>query len=248
MLKDKAMKGKVNIHYWNQANFLGLEQLVEQLHADADYQLFAQYCYFRSKGLRKQAFKALDDFIGFCLQQPQTRQLEITLEMLSGIVQMPQVHQLMAYPLSQWFKQVLLEQKQNKSKNSLIYQWLAYLDHDVELYKQAYELDQHNQMVLYALSQFYLNQVDWQTHHLSESYFIGEIEHAYQALMQADFYLKQLQDDMIKNKIIDEYQYYKNLLDAWQKYCQIQSKDSFFDWCTENKIVLSAITTVYYQN
>lgn len=234
------------MYYWNQKNFEGLKQISEYYRQDKDFNLFSQYCDFREKGLRKLALEKIQNFVTYCKGCSFQKQLDISFSLLDLIYTHAEVHQLLANPLKQYLIQVLQQQKVLNPKDAIIFQWLGYLTHDISMYETGFELDTTNQICLKAILSYDFDRVDWQTHHLYQSFFIGSVEDAYERLAHAENLILNLASSEDKKFFTQIHQYYLDLLQAWEHYQALDTSIGFPDWCAQNQRQFEYDQAVYY--
>lgn len=234
------------MYYWNQDNFDGLKQISLHFKDDQYLALYAEYCHFREAGLRKLAFQKLEKFIQLCQSLDIEVQQDIAIKLVNLIYNHSSIHQLISDPLKSYLIKVLKEWQTTAPKEILTYQWLGSLCYDIECYLKALELDPNNQFCLIKSAQFHLDKIDWQTHHLHESFFIGEVQHAYEHLSLARSLIEKVNQCDQKLKLEVEYRYYDTLLHAWENYKNSDTIFSFSYWCDEYEIDFNEYMTFYY--
>ena len=206
------------MYYWNQENFEGLKRIAKQYQHDAQLSLFAEYCTARQAGLRKLAFQTLDQFIQKCQSEPFEQQKSCCLSLLNLIKQNSQFHTLSSTPLNLYMIDVLKAWQHTDPAEILTYEWLGYLTYDLSYYQQGLLLDPNHQTCLKAIISSHLRAVDWQTHHFSDSYLIGDFNDAWAELTQIDLLLLRLHESLEKQFIEQDKQEYKQKLIAWRTY------------------------------
>ncbi|QIO07071.1 hypothetical protein [Acinetobacter shaoyimingii] len=234
------------MYYWNQDNFTGLKHIYDHFKNDAYFALYAEYCHFRESGLRKVAFQKLKQFIQHCESLDMKVQQHIVITLIELIYNHSAIHQLISDPLKHYLIKVFSEWQATEPHDVLTYQWLGYLCYEIEYYQKALELDPNNQFCLIKLAQFHLDKIDWQTHHLHESFLIGELEHAYEHLGLAQSLLEKIKPSDQKQKLEIDYRYYDTLLHTWENYKNNNAKISFSDWCDQYQIDFHEYMTFYY--
>lgn len=93
--------GQANVHHWNRDNLEGLAQLAAELRIDERLQDLARYCELRKRGLRAEAFEALDRFLSAMLVSSVEVQRELTLRVLNAHARTAAAHQFLSHPLRQ---------------------------------------------------------------------------------------------------------------------------------------------------
>jgi hypothetical protein len=51
------------MYYWNKDNFEGLLGIGNSFKEEDGFELFAEYCFLKEKGLKKQAVKVIKDYV-----------------------------------------------------------------------------------------------------------------------------------------------------------------------------------------
>lgn len=236
------------MYYWNQDNFDGLKQIYHHFIDDPYFALYAEYCHFRESGLRKIAFKKLEEFIQNCKKLDVSTQRNIVITLMDIIYNHLSIHQLSSEPLNRYVIKVLKDWMATGDQDIQPYQWLGYLCQDIEFYRKALELDPHQQFCLIQLVKSHLKQVDWQTHHLDLSFLIGELTHAYDHLTQAHALIDKIDQSSERHKLEIEYRYFTTLLNAWENYQNSKVDSSFSLWCEDHHIDFNEYITIYYSN
>lgn len=232
--------------YWNKTNFDGLKQISIQYREDENLKLFAEYCHYRDIGIRKLAFQKIEEFIKYCESCSIVQQQNISLFLLEVIYQNQEIHSLISDPLKKYLVK-MMEIRTNSQGDSLAYQWLGYLCNNIDMYEKGLELDTSNQVCRKALINSDFNELDWQTHHLNESSFIGTVDDALATLEHVYMLSFGLSDPNDKKLFEEKYLYYKGIISAWIQYKESNITVSFYDWCKENKLKLEPYQTLYYE-
>lgn len=233
------------MYYWNQKNFEGLKKVAEAYKEDDYLKLFAEYCHYRDLGVRKLAFQKINEFIKYCESCSAPQQQDISLYLLELIYKNQEIHYLLSDPLKKYLIKIM-KLRINIDGDSLAYQWLGYLCDDKEMYTKGLELDPFNQFCRKALIIFDLNWLDWQTHHLNESLFIGTLEDAFETLEHIHKTLIALTNEKDKTLLEQRYRYYKALISAWAHYKNLNVALSFNDWCKAEGFVFEFDQAFYY--
>ncbi len=236
----------MKMYYWNQTNFEGLASIHESYRLREEYVLFADYCQQKEQGLKKQANASMNAFVEASRKRPLETQRAIAEELLSLDFYHGEIHQLMPYPLRMYFKSLLLDWIEDAPKNAIPYRWLGYLTQDVSYYEQALERDPTDEVSLGRLVLAYLNCVDYQTHHLSESLFLGDFDDARATLQSARLLLERMQSSKVTAALQAEWDYYNRLLTSWQRYLDAGREGAFPEWCKASHEIFNFYSIVYY--
>ena len=232
--------------YWNQTNFDGLKQIAIEYKEDEDLKLFAAYCHYRDTGIRKLAFQKIEEFIKYCESCSLAKQQNISLFLLEIIYKNQEIHTLISAPLKKYLVKIM-QFRASSQGDSLAYQWLGYLCRNIDMYEKGLGLDIANQICRKALLNSDFNELDWQTHHLHESLFIGTIEDALATLEHAYTLSLGLSDQNDKKRFEERYSYYKGIILAWIQYKKSNITVTFSDWCKENNLKFEPYQTAYYE-
>lgn len=235
------------MHFWNDKNFSGLKEVSKKYETNDDFVLFSKYCFLREKGLRKEALEILKEFIDYIDSKDFNKQLSIATELSLLQFFNQSIHQLIPQPLHDCIVSILKRSISKKAKDATILRWLGYMNHNIEYYKMALEIDPSDEISIYKLAQQYINDVDYQTHHLSESRFLGDEKDAWVSLQESETLIRELKNKKLKEHLENDYSYYKNLLVNWEKYKMAPKKLSFPEWCKKNGLNFSFGSIVYYE-
>ncbi len=243
VLKDL---GRIAMYYWNRDNFKGLKDIGEKYCNIYGYEAFASYCFLKEKGLKKEALKAINEFISSTKCMSIEEQRRIADEIISLSYHNKDIHQLISHPLMQFLLEVFKNWAEEVSEDVIPYRWLGYISNDLENYEKALEINPTDEISIIMLVQASLSHIDYQTHHLSETRFIGKIEDARNSLEKADELINKLQPGQLKDKMLDEYRYFLSLINRWEEYKQEQRTLSFTEWCKSKGEHFKFWSIVYY--
>jgi len=235
------------MQYWNQNNFTGLKSIGKKYSAIPVYKLFGEYCLKKEEGLKKIAVATLKDFVSESKIKSQKEQRIIAEELSSLGFYNRDVHQLLAFPLVKYLKEVLNQWTIDDPANLIPYKWLGYISGDISCYKKALKLDPKDDICISRIAQSYINEIDYQTHHLSESKLLGDFKNAKLILSKSKSLIDRLSSDEMKSTILLEYEYYQKLLESWDKYSKIETKQSFPDWCASRGKEYNFWSIIYYE-
>lgn len=236
------------MYYWNKDNFEGLIDIAEEFKSKDGYELFADYCKLREQGLKKQAVSTIRKFVE---QQKSTsilNQRNVAVCIAELCFWRSDVHQLMSHPL-QVFITSVLESWCSTNSPDAPYTWLGYMTGNVAHFKTALEYNPKDQVALSRLALSAIDSVDYQTHHLSESLFLGDEKTAIDSLKIANQYIEQLEESDAKARLRNELSEYEELVGAWLEFSsdkERKHKGSFPEWASENGSNVNFRTIVYY--
>jgi hypothetical protein len=218
-------------YYWNRDNFEGLTSLASALRADARLERLAAYCDLREKGLRREAFAALDAFLSESASWDVPVQRTLAVRVLDAHWNTTEVHQFLTVPLRERFlERVLDEWRAADANDPLPARHLALLRRDRALLDEALRLNPKDDVVRAAIAGLLLGFVDYASHHLVEGHFIGDENEASAALAEAASILAGADDPSSVETLNQELEKLTSLLSDWKEY-QLAPEGTFSDWC-----------------
>ena len=234
------------MYYWNRDNFEGLKSVGEKYSSIDGYELFGKYCLLKEQGLKKLAVSSIKEFVADVKTRTPDEQRKIAEELSSLGFWNGEIHQLLAHPLVELLKVVLEHWVEDDPENPTPHKWLGYMAGEISSFERALELDPKDEICIIRIAQAHLNDVDYQTHHLSESIFIGEYSDAKISLEKASYLIKTLSSKGIKAEMQSEIEYYDRLLDCWSDFSNLEIKEPFPNWCASKGEKFNFWSIVYY--
>ncbi|MFZ5986350.1 MAG: hypothetical protein ACOYWZ_04380 [Bacillota bacterium] len=234
--------------YWNQENFVGLKEVGEKLVDIEGYQFFANYCLLKEKGLKKQALISLEKFIAEIRSKNIEEQRSMVAQLAALSYFNKSIHQLIPHPLHQFLLVILKDWAMEGVIDITPYRWYGYFSNDLSSYEKALEIESTDEISLIELTNACLSNVDYQTHHLSESLFIGNIGDANQSLKKAYSYVEKLMDGNRKATLNEEIQYFTRLISMWEQYKSEKREMTFPEWCNTKREKFNFWNIIYYKN
>jgi hypothetical protein len=233
--------------YWNDSNFEGLAEIGAKLATEPDYEKFAEYCLNKEKGLRKQANQAASEFVRRLrsLALPSRQNIAVRLARLQ--VDFPHVHQLLPHPIMSEVVQSLSDLCRDEPLNVTCRVLLGMLTNDLEHFRSAMLLDPNEQTSIRRLAQSHLDHIEFQTHHLSESRFIGTIEEAKYAIAQAQSLLQRISNPETRGALTKELSGISRLIDEWTTYLEDEPSQPFPEWARARGNSFNFPSIVYYE-
>lgn len=232
--------------YWNEENFEGLKSIYQYYIDKPVYKYFAEYCLFKEKGLRKKAIESINKFIEELKLKNIYEQREIAVELTKLSYYNSRIHQLLSYPIHQSLQEIFKRWCSEDKINYIPFCWMGYLSRDITYFEKSFELNKNDIITVRALINKRLDSVDFQTHHIGESYFIGEISIALKLLEEVLFYLEYIPQNEEKIFFLKEYNYYKKLVELWIEYSKEKSQIQFSEWCESKNEVFNFGKCFYY--
>ncbi len=234
------------MYYWNQDNFEGLRSVGEKYSSLDGYELFGKYCLQKEQGFKKLAVATVKEFVS-CSKSRSLEEQRVIAEELSSLgFWNGEIHQLLSHPLVEFLKEVLELWALDEPRNPTPLRWLGYIGGDISYYERALQLDPADEICITRIAQAHMNDVDFQTHHLSESLFLGDFNDAKNSLQSANYLIKRLSTEGIRSKMQNELEYYNCLLGFWEEYSKLGINEPFPDWCASKGEKFNFWSIVYY--
>lgn len=226
-----SRRAEMPIHYWNQENFRGLLRLAQGFAEDPLTADLARYCELREQGVRREAFTALERFVTGAKAQDTETQRRLALRVFDAHCVTPEAHQFLSDPLRAGFVEPVLEawiaeRPNDPTPNAT----LALLRGDRPLLEGALALDPNDDRVRARLISALLWQVDFATHHLSESRLIGSLQDVEEWLTEATGHLDAAPRPNALAPLAEELAEYRRLVSDFVEY-QSHPEGSFPEWC-----------------
>ncbi|WP_153556473.1 hypothetical protein [Roseimaritima sediminicola] len=232
--------------YWNQQNFEGLIAVADSIADQPQWNLSAQYCRLRERGLRPQALQAITELIAEAAGWGDNGRRQFADWIYSTSLRNPEVHKLIPTPLNQQLLVPTLRQwAASESSNAIPERWLGFATGDHQHFSNALSLDPTDDISRYRLVSRDLADVDHQCHHLPDC-FIGEIDTAIMTLDRAKAMAAKFSSPDIAPTLEDEFSELYGKVRDWQTF-QGAGGDSFGDWCIANGRVYHWLKAYYYE-
>lgn len=234
------------MHYWNRDNFEGMKSIGEQYASVKGYELFGKYCLQKEQGLRRLAASSIKEFVADAKKRPLEGQRAIARDLSSLVFWHGEAHQLLAHPLVEFLKEVLGRWTADEPNNPTPYKWLGYVTGDISAYERAFVLDPKDEICISQIAHAHLGDIDYQTHHLSESLFLGDIRDAKSSLEQAERLIAALSSQDLRLEMQNELEYYNDLLTCWEEYSNLETDTSFPHWCASKGKIFNFWSAVHH--
>ncbi len=236
------------MHYWNKVNFESLLQLAEALSSDERLSSLAEYCRCRERGLRREAFTALEQFLAAASHWESSDARRICQTVLELHARTPEAHQFLTQPLSTRFVFPVLEAwVADEPDSQTALRWLGILRRSSTLLQRAIALSPEDVPVRRRLADWHLADVDHATHHLGEGLLLGSLEAARESIAKARAILDDAPDSTPMADLAGEISKFESMLDDWESYCEMPA-GTFPEWCARRNRPYSWPTIVYYTN
>lgn len=222
------------MHYWNQKPFEGLKSIGEAYANRQGYENFSRYCLLKEKGLRKQSLEALNKFLCLIREKDRSIQRHTVLELCNLMYNNRAVDHLNSYHLTEFLKdtlQVWIGEEANKAE---LHTWYAFVGGGNDHYENALKLDPDDQIALNAVISGCIDEVDYQTHHLDETRFIGDETAAEGEIRKAGELVLAVKSPERRKVLEKEIEYYSDLLTAWKRFRSDENSSDFAIWTAEH--------------
>lgn len=220
--------------YWNKRNFEGLSNLAQELDSHPNLTALATYCRLREKGLRREAFSALEAFlIG-------TRSFDIAaarsaaVAILEANARASGTRQFLTQPLiSRFLLPTLRSWMDNEPVASTPVRWLGMLLRDDELLDRALSMCPEDAPVRSMLIERELSSAWYATHHLDETIFLGSVDAVVAALDDARELIANAPEPEALAHLMSRVHYFDALVADWASYSK-EPTGSFPEWCAKH--------------
>ncbi|MGC4011646.1 MAG: hypothetical protein QM805_23240 [Pseudomonas sp.] len=234
------------MYYWNQDNFEGLDRLADELASLPGLQALADYARARSRGLRREAFAALEGFLRNAPAPDSPPARELSLQILTLHSQTREAHQFLAQPLlARFLFPTLQSWIDDEPTAHAPLRWLGLLQNDGDLLRRALAAAPDDVAVRYRLIDFALGAADYAMHHLDEGCFIGEPADARAALETAAQLVEEAPDASPFGRHTEEAAQLTAMLDDWLTF-SAAPEGAFVDWCIERQRPYAWAKKYYY--
>jgi hypothetical protein len=186
------------MQYWRKDNFDGLKQVIEYLSDKVQCQKYKEYCDFREQGLRKQAFKSLNEF----LVQTSSWDFEGRKEFVDWILWvhngLPNVTDLLPDPMYRnLIEPTLLEWQLKEPGSSAAFRWGGGVDN----LRKALRIDKNDNIAKIKFAKTILNHTSYSIHELPAGY-LGDPHEDLNDVAEAIEYLAQPFSDPSRDALL----------------------------------------------
>ena len=208
---------------------------------------YANYCILREKGLRKEAFTSLSNFLSAARNWPFEDQKGFVLWLCDQMDKIrdggygPYPNPLMKQLVEPVFEKCLEEEGVSGELYALKAQYTC----DFDAYFKAIALDPDNARARVALARASILAVQYSTHHLP-AHFIGSVDEALESAEEAREHLFHLVDGKTRASLEKWLKEEVHLLDDWIEFKQSDGED-FGRWCEERGRTYRWNTIIYYE-
>ncbi|WP_131857467.1 hypothetical protein [Bosea sp. BK604] len=223
------------MYHSNRRNFEGLDALAEELRAHPRLRLLGDYCGLRSRGLRRQALAALEQFLKLASEFDGPEARAAAVDILELHDRTKEAHQFLAQPLRARFLFPVLETWMEDEPGSITpLRWLGFLKHSDHLLARALAMAPDDLPVRRRLVERTLHHINYATHHLDENFFIGSVDETVEDLKSLGTYIEGAPDPVLFAAAAGELRYFEALVADWIAFSR-EGAGSFPAWCAERK-------------
>lgn len=226
------------MRYWNCESFESLKEIADAFVDRPGFEAFAEYCLLKERGLRSDSLKAISKFIKHVEVYPQDQQQEVVAILCRLIQVNTRNNLLLSYPLVEYLTHALEAWIALTGERAELHRWLGLLTNNHEHYEVALRIDPMDQFALDRVCSGLIDEVNYQTHHLNESSFIGKVATATDALNRAQVLVQSIEEPQSQAAIQKNIDYYKRLIEAWQLFQSDNNSTDFPKWCQERNLEL----------
>ncbi|MBN3727952.1 hypothetical protein [Burkholderia sp. Ac-20379] len=235
------------MYYWNQHNFEGLLQLAHALETNDHLKPLAAYCRFRELGLRRDALLALEQYLEEARAFDSATARLAAVHILEAHARTQGVTQFLTQPLVARFLQPTLRAwMQDDANTNVPVRWLGMLDSDRALLARAVAMCPDDTPARKRLIDLLLGDVEYATHHLDESAFIGSVEAAASALELAGTLVASAAEPDAFARHASDVRYFTGLIADWRAYSE-NRRGAFPEWCALHGRNYTYAVKVYYE-
>ena len=212
--------------YWNSENFEGLKSVYDNLKETPEYLDYANYCNYKEKGLRKQAFNYLNEFIDVAVKWDLEERYYFVEILMNILNSNPNIHGLIPQPLDVKLVQPTLHEwvKENETDPSG-YRWLG----GQENWRKAITFDPEDKVSEKRLIKRLIYNVYFSTHHMPAGY-IGDAKRDMEEITEVEVLISNLDSDEEKIAYLNELKVYKAWVRCYLKYLESGFTGYFRDW------------------
>ncbi len=204
-----------------------------------EWQTFYTFCEMCDKGLRKESFKVLDDFI-IETSKWNLEEKIIFLDWLFAIIDTTsEPKKILVFPFVNSFIFNTFEEWSNIFPDDFRphkYRGLYFNDSESELYlMKALELSKSKEpAVIKKLMDKHFDSLWYSTHHFPH-YYLGEFNFDMKTINKLEELCLLLEDREIATEYKSQINYYRLLIMDWDQFDTADDKTTFADWCKLNK-------------
>lgn len=210
--------------------------------------LFDEYCRLKEKGLRKQAFEKLAEFLNEFQKFTFNQKKEFTIFIFELIENEAGFdNKYVSHPLSEELKKVLFEWMEFEEKNSDPFRWfgIKFQYWDVEYFNKALDINSLDDKARIHVINIYINRIWNATHHLPD-YFIGNSDDCFKIVEIAKSHIAKLSDRSKQDYLLRQINQEMILVENFRNWEAENTNLDFKTWCELNNIMFDSGVTAYY--
>ncbi|MDB5103170.1 MAG: hypothetical protein JWP91_859 [Fibrobacteres bacterium] len=208
------------MHNWRKEKFEGLRQVIEYLSDKAQFHKYMEYCDFRGQGLRKEAFKALNGFLGQATLWDFNERKEFVDWILWVHNGLPDVTDLLPDPMYQkLIEPTLLEWQVKEPGTSAAFRWSGGVDN----LRKALKIDENDDIAKIKFAKAILNHSNYSIHELPSGY-LGDPHEDLSDVAEAIQYLVKPFPDPSRDSILSNLTSNYETIEKW--ILEIENRES----------------------
>lgn len=229
-------------HYWRRDlddPYRALSDLKSELSKVEDYRLLGEYADLKEKGLRKQSLVKINEFVRKAEEFPDSKRRELVRLWCQEKVRQPGDNYLFdSHPLTNEIIVPTLEKwAEDEPRNPEPLKWIGLFygsEHFFNALEKSLALNPDDDVVRITLVDGYLRTIDYSTHHLSESFYLGEPSEDLKMCKRIRACLDDVKNEKAKSSLADELSEYQQMIHDWLDYSNNKFSESFPEWCRGN--------------
>ncbi|MFD2216441.1 hypothetical protein [Metabacillus endolithicus] len=215
------------------------------------YPHFKEFCLFKEKGLRKDAFRSLNLFINEAEAWQPKQKKEFAHWLFKLFEESVDIHDVLVHPLEEnILKPILDEWLYENPKDPQPYRWYGLFlktENHLKYLETALRIGgKSEQKVLMAIINYYLNFLNFSFHHISEDAYLGDISEDQDIVLKIENLSKEITNVDSRKYVAESVNYYKNLLSDWIAF-KNEGKKGFLKWCADNGKEYGWTNSYYYE-
>ncbi|KAB2331604.1 hypothetical protein F7731_18465 [Cytobacillus depressus] len=227
-----------------------LTNLIQDKNLDS-YPFFKEFCLFKEKGLRKDAFRSLNIFIKEARGWQVKRKNEFALWLFKWFEESEDIHYVLVHPLEEnVLKPILEDWMIEYPKDPQPFRWYGlFLKSEKHLKYLETALrtgGKSEQRALMAIINYYLRSLEFSFHHISEDAYLGDISEDQDLVLKIENLSTEIIDVESEKYVSESVNYYKNLLCDWIAF-KSKGKKGFLKWCADNGKDYGWTNSYYYE-
>ncbi|CRK84736.1 hypothetical protein [Neobacillus massiliamazoniensis] len=227
-----------------------LTNLIQDKKLDS-YPFFKEFCLFKEKGLRKDAFKSLNLFIEEVKGWQAKQKKEFAHWLFKWFEESEDIHYLLVHPLEENILKPILEDWMIEDpKDPQPFRWYGLFlkseNHLKHLETALRVGGKSEQRVLMEIINYYLYSLEFSFHHISEDAYIGDISEDQDFVLKIENLSTEITNVESKKDVSESVIYYKNLLSDWIAFSS-KGKKGFLKWCSDNGKEYEWTNSYYYE-